>query len=220
MGIGIAQVAATAGLTVLLFDVNQQVLTQSVSAMTQRLRKRVTQGKAEAKATESIIENITVVQNLSQLANAQLVIEAIAEKLEIKQAIFNDLEAICSEKTIFASNTSSLSITAIASQLKHPERLAGLHFFNPAPVMKLVEVVRGLETSDHVISQLKILTKSFGKVPVICRSTPGFIVNRVARPFYAETLRALEEQIGSPATLDCAIRDAGGFAMYHYNLLT
>lgn len=213
MGIGIAQVAATAGLTVLLFDVNQQVLTQSISAMAQRLRKRVTQGKAEAKATESIIENITVVQNLSQLANAQLVIEAIAEKLEIKQAIFNDLEAICSEKTIFASNTSSLSITAIASQLKHPERLAGLHFFNPAPLMKLVEVVRGLETSDHVISQLKILTQSFGKVPVICRSTPGFIVNRVARPFYAETLRALEEQIGSPATLDCAIRDAGGFAM-------
>ena len=133
MGIGIAQVAATAGLTVLLFDVNQQVLTQSVSAMTQRLRKRVTQGKAEAKATESIIENITVVQNLSQLANAQLVIEAIAEKLEIKQAIFNDLEAICSEKTIFASNTSSLSITAIASQLKHPERLAGLHFLTPPP---------------------------------------------------------------------------------------
>lgn len=213
MGIGIAQVAASAGLRVLLFDVNQDVLNHSLSTMTLRLRKRVEQGKAKPEVTEAIIAKIAVAKSLSALSDAQLVIEAVAEKLEIKQAIFSELEGICNEKTIFASNTSSLSITAIGKQLTHPERLAGLHFFNPAPVMKLVEVIRGLETSDTVTKQLKELTLSFGKVPVVCRSTPGFIVNRVARPFYAETLRALEEQIASPATLDSAIRDAGGFAM-------
>lgn len=213
MGIGIAQVAATAGLTVLLFDVNQDVLTRSLDTMTQRLRKRVEKGKAESKTTEALIANIHVAQHLSELSSAQLVIEAVAEKLAIKQSIFGELEGICHKSTIFASNTSSLSITAIGCQLEHPERLAGLHFFNPAPVMKLVEVIRGLETSPEVIEQLKALTLSWGKVPVICRSTPGFIVNRVARPFYAETLRALEEQVGSPATLDSVLRDAGGFAM-------
>lgn len=213
MGIGIAQVAATAGLTVLLFDINQEALAHALSTMTQRLRKRVEQGKADAKVTEDIIGNITATQSLPELANAQLVIEAVVEKLDVKHAIFGELEGICHESTIFASNTSSLSITAIGRQLKHPERLAGLHFFNPAPVMKLVEVIRGLETSPEVIDQLKALTLSFGKIPVVCRSTPGFIVNRIARPFYAETLRALEAQIGSPATLDSAMREAGGFTM-------
>lgn len=213
MGIGIAQVAATAGLTVLLFDMNQDVLTRSLNTMAQRLRKRVEQGKAESKTAEALIANIHVANSLSELSSAQLVIEAVAERLTIKQAIFAELEDICRESTIFASNTSSLSITAIGCHLKHPERLAGLHFFNPAPVMKLVEVIRGLETSLEVIEQLKALTLSWGKVPVICRSTPGFIVNRVARPFYAETLRALEEQVASPATLDSVLRDAGGFAM-------
>ncbi|MEQ5678918.1 3-hydroxyacyl-CoA dehydrogenase [Providencia rettgeri] len=213
MGIGIAQVAASAGLRVLLFDVNQEVLRHSLTEMTQWLNKRVEQGKAQAVATKEMLNCISVAQSLPELSEAQLVIEAVAEKLEVKQTIFSELEGICNEKTIFASNTSSLSITAIGRQLTHPERLAGLHFFNPAPVMKLVEVIRGLETSDTVIKQLKELTLSFGKVPVICRSTPGFIVNRVARPFYAETMRALEEQIASPATLDSAIRDAGGFAM-------
>ncbi|MGG4609602.1 3-hydroxyacyl-CoA dehydrogenase [Providencia sp. Me31A] len=213
MGIGIAQVAASAGLRVLLFDVNQEVLQHSLTEMAKRLHKRVEQGKAQTATTIELINRITVAESLPELSEAQLVIEAVAEKLDIKQAIFGELEGICSEKTIFASNTSSLSITAIACQLTHPERLAGLHFFNPAPVMKLVEVIRGLETSDSAIKQLQELTLLFGKVPVVCRSTPGFIVNRVARPFYAETLRALEEQVGTPATLDCAIRDAGGFAM-------
>ncbi|WP_265693434.1 3-hydroxyacyl-CoA dehydrogenase [Providencia rustigianii] len=213
MGIGIAQVAASAGLQVQIFDVNSHVLQQSLAALSARLRKRVSQGKAESHTTEATLARIQVAHHLSELSAADLVIEAVAEKLEIKQAIFGELEAICRENTIFASNTSSLSITAIASQLIHPERMAGLHFFNPAPVMKLVEVIRGLETADVVIDTLKALALSFNKEPVICRSTPGFIVNRVARPFYAETLRALEEKIANPATLDSAIRDAGGFSM-------
>ena len=213
MGIGIAQVAANAGLHVQLFDMNAQVLQQSVTALTVRLRKRVEQGKADAKSTEETLSRLHVVDNLAALTSADLVIEAVAEKLSVKQAIFSELEGICRENTIFASNTSSLSITAIASVLKRPERMAGLHFFNPAPVMKLVEVIRGLDTAENVIECLKKLTLAFNKIPVICRSTPGFIVNRVARPFYAETLRALEEQVGTPATLDSVIRDAGGFSM-------
>ncbi|HHR5882279.1 TPA: 3-hydroxyacyl-CoA dehydrogenase [Providencia alcalifaciens] len=213
MGIGIAQVAASAGLQVQLFDVNAQVLQQSLAALTTRLRKRVEQGKADAKSTEETLAHLHVADSLAALADADLVIEAVAEKLAIKQAIFSELEGICRESTIFASNTSSLSITAIASVLKHPERMAGLHFFNPAPVMKLVEVICGLETAENVVKTLKTLTLTFNKIPVICRSTPGFIVNRVARPFYAETLRALEELVGNPATLDSVMRDAGGFSM-------
>lgn len=213
MGIGIAEVAASAGLTVLLFDVNHEVANRSIATLHSRLRKRVQQGKADAQATENMLLRITLTQSLPELSTAQLVIEAVAEQLTIKQAIFGELEGICDENTIFASNTSSLSITAIGRQLKYPERLAGLHFFNPAPVMKLVEIIRGKETADIVIETLKTLTLSLGKVPVLCRSTPGFIVNRVARPFYAEALRALEEQIGTPATLDSAMRDAGGFSM-------
>lgn len=213
MGIGIAQVAASAGHTVLLFDINTQALNKAKQSLTERLNKRVQQGKADAQTTEALLARITLVHTMADLAPAQLVIEAVAEKLTIKQAIFSELEGICKENTLFASNTSSLSITAIASQLKHPERFAGLHFFNPAPIMKLVEVIRGRETASAVIEQLKNLAVAWGKIPVISRSTPGFIVNRVARPFYAETLRALEEQIANPATLDSVLRDAGGFSM-------
>lgn len=213
MGIGIAQVAASAGHTILLFDINTQALNKAKQSLTERLNKRVQQGKADAQTTEALLARITLVHTMADLAPAQLVIEAVAEKLTIKQAIFSELEGICKENTLFASNTSSLSITAIASQLKHPERFAGLHFFNPAPIMKLVEVIRGRETASAVIEQLKNLAVAWGKIPVICRSTPGFIVNRVARPFYAETLRALEEQIANPATLDSVLRDAGGFSM-------
>lgn len=213
MGIGIAQVAANAGHNVLLFDINAQALDAAKQSLTERLNKRVQQGKMPAQAATSLLSRLTLVHNTAELAPAQLVIEAVAEKLTIKQAIFNQLEEICHQNTLFASNTSSLSITAIASQLKHPERFAGLHFFNPAPVMKLVEVVRGRETAESVVNQLKALSLAWGKVPVVCRSTPGFIVNRVARPFYAETLRALEERIAAPATLDSVLRDAGGFAM-------
>ncbi|MEQ4621966.1 3-hydroxyacyl-CoA dehydrogenase [Providencia vermicola] len=213
MGIGIAQVAASCGHTVLLFDINPQALEQAKHSLTERLNKRVQQGKADAQATKQLLARITLVNTMAELAPAQLVIEAVAEKLAIKQSIFSELEAICQKNTLFASNTSSLSITAIASQLKYPERFAGLHFFNPAPIMKLVEVIRGRETSNTVIEQLKSLALSWGKTPVICRSTPGFIVNRVARPFYAETMRALEEQVGDPPTLDSVVRDAGGFSM-------
>lgn len=213
MGIGIAQVAAAAGHPVKLFDIALPAASRALEQLGQRLRKRVEAGKADAHSTETLLGNIQLTDSLGDLADSNLVIEAVAEKLAIKQSLFRDLEAICSPEALFASNTSSLSITAIASALEHPQRMAGLHFFNPAPLMKLVEIVGGLETSPETLSSLQALAQHWGKHSVVCRSTPGFIVNRVARPFYAETLRALEEQIADPATLDSVLRDAGGFAM-------
>ncbi|RZV02346.1 UNVERIFIED_ORG: 3-hydroxybutyryl-CoA dehydrogenase [Serratia quinivorans] len=213
MGIGIAQVAASAGHQVQLFDIAASAAQQALNVLGQRLRQRVTAGKADAANTEALLARIQPVDVLSQLADSELVIEAVAEKLPIKQSLFRDLEALCSPATLFASNTSSLSITAIAGALQHPQRLAGLHFFNPAPLMKLVEIVSGLDTSAETVATLQVLTQQWGKQSVLCRSTPGFIVNRVARPFYAETLRALEEHVADATTLDSVMRDAGGFAM-------
>lgn len=213
MGIGIAQLAATAGQQVKLFDIAQPAAAQAVEQLAQRLHQRVAAGKADATETDALLANIQLAHSLHQVADCQLVIEAVAETLTIKQQLFCDLEAICSPSTLLASNTSSLSITAIASKLQHPHRVAGLHFFNPVPLMKLVEIVNGLETSPETVHLLQTLVQHWGKISVVCRSTPGFIVNRVARPFYAETLRALEEQIADAATLDAVLRDAGGFAM-------
>lgn len=213
MGMGIAQVAATAGHSVKLFDIALPAAARALEQLGRRLRQRVEAGKADAQATEVLLANIQLANSLNELADSSLVIEAVAEKLEIKQSLFRDLEAICSPSTLFASNTSSLSITAIASALQHPQRMVGLHFFNPAPLMRLVEIVSGLETSPETLNTLQTLAQRWGKHSVFCRSTPGFIVNRVARPFYGEALRALEEQIAEPATLDAVLRDAGGFAM-------
>ncbi|MBD2814750.1 3-hydroxyacyl-CoA dehydrogenase [Xenorhabdus sp. Flor] len=213
MGIGIAQVAAQAGHTVLLFDVNSEAAQCALDTLHTRLHQRVEAGKADAGKTQALLQRITLVDSLHSLEPSALVIEAIIEKLEAKQDLFRQLESLCSEQTIFASNTSSLSITAIACVLEAPQRMAGLHFFNPAPLMKLVEIVQGLETSPQTIAILKRLVIDWQKQPVICRSTPGFIVNRIARPFYAEALRALEEQIASPATLDAVMKNSGGFAM-------
>ncbi|MDX7986089.1 3-hydroxyacyl-CoA dehydrogenase [Xenorhabdus sp. 12] len=213
MGIGIAQVAAQAGHTVLLFDMDSTAARHALDGLHARLHQRVEAGKAEAGPTEALLQRITPVDSLQALAPCALVIEAIIEQLEAKQELFRQLGTICSAKALFASNTSSLSITAIARAVPTPQRMAGLHFFNPAPLMKLVEIVQGLETSPQTVMTLKALISGWKKQPVICRSTPGFIVNRIARPFYAEALRALEEQVATPATLDAVMKESGGFAM-------
>ncbi|BEL95213.1 3-hydroxyacyl-CoA dehydrogenase PaaC [Serratia marcescens] len=213
MGIGIAQVAAAAGHPVRLFDIAPAAAQRAIDELARRLRQRVDGGKADANTTEALLARLERADSLEQLADSALVIEAVAENLTIKQSLFRDLEAICSPTALFASNTSSLSITAIAGALQHPQRMAGLHFFNPAPLMKLVEIVSGLETGAETLAALQALAQRWGKQSVVCRSTPGFIVNRVARPFYAETLRALEERVADAATLDAVMRDAGGFAM-------
>ena len=155
-----------------------------------RLRQRVNDGKADAAPTEALLARLECADSLEQLADCTLVIEAVAENLAIKQALFRDLEALCSPTTLFTSNTSSLSITAIAGALKHPARMAGLHFFNPAPLMKLVEIVSGPETGAETLAALQALAQRWGKQSVVCRSTPGFIVNRGAAVLCRNPARA------------------------------
>ena len=213
MGAGIVEVAASAGHPVRLYDISAEAITRAIDGIRQRLESRVNRGKLSAEQAQALLTRITPATELNQLADAQLVIEAASERLEIKQALFSQLAEICSPSTLLTSNTSSISITAIAAGIKHPERVAGLHFFNPAPVMKLVEVVSGLATSAEVVEQLCACVSRWGKQAVRCRSTPGFIVNRVARPYYAEAWRALEEQVASAEVIDAALRDGGGFPM-------
>lgn len=213
MGAGIAEVAAAAGHPVLLYDIAAEALTRAVEGIRQRLAARVARGKLTADQADALVARLVPVTELAALSDAWLVIEAASERPDVKKALFNQLAAICSPSTLLTSNTSSISITAIAADVRHPERVAGLHFFNPAPVMKLVEVVSGLATSPEVVEQLCRRVTAWGKQPVRCRSTPGFIVNRVARPFYAEAWRALEEQVAPPAVIDAALRDGGGFPM-------
>ncbi|HFZ1086632.1 3-hydroxyacyl-CoA dehydrogenase [Klebsiella oxytoca] len=213
MGAGIAEVAAAAGHPVLIFDIDPEAVVRAIDGIGQRLASRVSRGKLAAGQAEARLTRLSPAEDLSALARAELVIEAASERLDVKKALFKQLAEICSPSTLLVSNTSSISITAIAAGVAHPERIAGLHFFNPAPVMKLVEVVSGLATSAEVVEQLCQRVCAWGKQPVRCRSTPGFIVNRVARPFYAEAWRALEEQVAAPEVIDAALRDGGGFPM-------
>ena len=219
MGAGIAQVAAVAGHPVLLFDNRAQAAQQAVEGLRGQLGKLADKGKLSAAAAQAAGQRLQAANHLHDLAPAALVIEAIVENLPAKQALFAELETLVSAHCIFASNTSSLSITAIASRLQHPERLAGLHFFNPAPVMALVEVVSGLATSPQLADTLHATASAWGKTAVHAKSTPGFIVNRVARPFYAEALRLLTEGAADCATLDAVLREAGGFRMGPFALM-
>lgn len=213
MGAGIAQVAAQAGHPVKIYDIQPGAASRAIDNIATVLSARMAKGKLSESEKNVTVSRLHAANSLSDLADAALVIEAAAEQIDIKQAIFRDLAAVCSAQTIFASNTSSISITAIASGVEHPHRVAGMHFFNPAPVMKLVEVVSGLETAPAVLESLTTLALRWGKQPVRCHSTPGFIVNRVARPFYSEAWRALEENIAPAGVIDAALRDCGGFPM-------
>lgn len=213
MGAGIAEVAASYGHRVLIYDIASDAISRAVDGIRQRLDSRVARGKLSADASAQILARLNPATDIQALAAADLVIEAASERLEVKKALFKELAEICPPQTLLTSNTSSISVTAIAADIRHPERVAGLHFFNPAPVMKLVEVVSGLATSPETADALCELATNWGKQPVRCQSTPGFIVNRVARPFYSEAWRALEEQVAAPETIDAALRDGGGFPM-------
>ncbi|MBW9401598.1 3-hydroxyacyl-CoA dehydrogenase PaaC [Leclercia sp. EC_58] len=213
MGAGIAEVAASHGHPVLVYDINADAISRAIDAIRSRLESRVARGKLAAHDAEQTLQRLVPVTDIHALAKADLVIEAASEQMAVKKALFAELAEICPANTLLTSNTSSISITAIAADLHHPERVAGLHFFNPAPVMKLVEVVSGLATSGEVVEQLSELATRWGKQPVRCQSTPGFIVNRVARPYYAEAWRALEEQVAAPEVIDAALREGAGFPM-------
>ncbi len=219
MGAGIAQVAAQAGHPVRLYDNREGAAQAGIDGVRRQLEKRVARGKMTQAEVDAIIERMTPAASLAELADSRLVVEAIVENLEVKRGVFAELESLCGPDTLLTSNTSSLSITSIAAGLERPERVAGLHFFNPAPVMKLVEVISGLATDAEVAETLYATAAAWGKVPVHASSTPGFIVNRVARPFYAEGLRLLQEGAAAPATLDALLRQAGGFRMGPFELM-
>ncbi|MDP3536848.1 MAG: 3-hydroxyacyl-CoA dehydrogenase PaaH [Halomonas sp.] len=219
MGAGIAQVAAQAGHSVILHDNQPGAAKAGIDNIRRQLEKRVAKGKMIQGDVDNIMARLQPADAIDALADSHLVIEAIVENLEVKRQVFAQLEALCSPDTLLASNTSSLSITSIAANLERPERMAGLHFFNPAPVMKLVEVVSGLATTTDVADTLYDTAVAWGKVAVHASSTPGFIVNRVARPFYAEGLRLLQEGASDAATIDALLRQAGGFRMGPFELM-
>jgi 3-hydroxybutyryl-CoA dehydrogenase len=216
MGAGIAQVAAVAGHPVTVFDAREGAGTRAVAAIRERVARLVARGRLQLDPSSL---SLHVVGNLDELGAAQVVIEAVAEDLAVKHALFAGLEKVVTPACVLATNTSSLSPTAIAAGLSRPGRLVGLHFFNPAPVMPLVEVVSGLATDPAVAAAVTRLAEDWGKQVVQASATPGFIVNRVARPFYAEALRLAEERAASPATIDAVLTQAGGFKMGPFALM-
>lgn len=219
MGSGIAQVAATAGHQVLLFDTRAEVVDKAIATLLITLNKLVEKQKITFEKADQIKNNIHPAYKLEDLKNADLVIEAIIEQLHVKQELFRNLEVIVSTNAILASNTSSLSVTAIAASCNNSSRVIGLHFFNPAPLMPLVEVIPAMQTDVNLPLQLKQLMLDWNKVPVLAKDTPGFIVNRVARPFYGEALRICEEGIADHATIDWALKEFGGFKMGPFELM-
>lgn len=217
MGSGIAQVSAGAGFKTILYDVSKEIIQKASAKIENDLQALVVKQKISADKKESILRRFVFTSNINDCC-ADFVIEAVIEKLEVKTSLFNQLAAMNSDETILATNTSSLSVSAIAKEISKPERVAGLHFFNPAPIMKLVEVVKAEQTSDETISKLVELTKAFGKTPVVCKDSPGFIVNRVARPYYIESLRLIEEGIADFETID-RLLESRGFKMGPFKLM-
>lgn len=218
MGRGIAQVSALAGYEVIMYDIDDTVLQASLAQMHTSIDKGVARGKTDAEVAEKAKTAVSLTTSLAQAAQVDLVIEAAPEKLDLKRSIFAELEANAPEHTIFASNTSSLSINAIAGASNRPDRFIGLHFFNPAHIMKLVEIIKGDFTSPETTEACKLFTEKVGKTPVFCKDTPAFIVNRVARPFYGEAFRLLGENVADAPTIDKLMKSIG-FRMGPFELV-
>jgi 3-hydroxybutyryl-CoA dehydrogenase len=217
MGSGIAQVAATVGFRTVVYDLNEAVLEKAKDKIEKDLQTLVGKQKITKEKKEAIGRQIQFTPLINQCL-ADLVIEAVVERPEVKISLFNQLAAFNPAETIFATNTSSLSVSTLAKEIVHPERVAGLHFFNPAPLMKLVEVVRGDQTSPEVVDALVQLARKLGKEPVVCKDAPGFIVNRVARPYYIESLRLVEEGLAGFETID-RLLESKGFRMGPFKLM-
>ena len=219
MGAGIAQVAAQNGCEVVLVDQSQEMLTKSEISLDKVLSRLVEKGTLTEDEKINIQGRISYSTDVRDFKYAKLVIEAIVEKLDVKHKVFADLERIVSNECVLASNTSSLSIASIGSVLQNPSRVIGIHFFNPAPLMPLVEIIPAVQTAEATLDFTKELIKSWKKVGVLCKDTPGFIVNRVARPFYGEALKIYEEGIADFATIDWAMTQIGGFRMGPFTLM-
>lgn len=219
MGSGIAQVAAAAGHNVVICDNHTLALSRAGKSIQASLKILVEKGKLTDADAYSLFSRIKFTDHMSDYRHCSIVIEAIVEDIEQKQIAFKSMEATVDESTIIASNTSSLSISAMGANLKHPERILGVHFFNPAQVMRLVEIIPALQTKPEVVEKAQKLINSWGKTTVIAKDTPGFIVNRVARPYYGEALRIADEGIADCATIDWAMRDLAGFRMGPFELM-
>lgn len=219
MGSGIAQVAATAGCAVKIYDTNFEAIARSREALGKTLLMLLEKGKIDVAEKERISNCISYVNTLEDLYDADLVIEAIVENLEVKRKLFAELEEVVSTDTILASNTSSLSIASIAASCKKSDRVIGIHFFNPAPLMQLVEVIPAVQTSTKILDKTVRIIADWKKTVAVAKDTPGFIVNRVARPFYGEALRIYEEDKADFATIDWAMKTFGGFRMGPFELM-
>jgi len=219
MGSGIAQIAATKGLEVCLYDSFDGAIERSKHKLIKILNRLVEKNRISEKDNQDILDRINFTKNINEIEGSSLVIEAIIEDLEVKKEIFSKLEKLVDDKCIIASNTSSLSIASIAAACKISERVVGIHFFNPAPLMPLVEIIPAIQTSDETLFFVKDIIDSWGKVTVLAKDTPGFIVNRLARPFYGEALRIYEEGIADFATIDWAMKEIGGFRMGPFELM-
>ncbi|ARK28908.1 3-hydroxyacyl-CoA dehydrogenase NAD-binding domain-containing protein [Halalkalibacter krulwichiae] len=218
MGAGIVQLLIQNGHPTVMFDINQEAVDRARTGIEARLERLVEKQKISVNELTLAKELLESTTDINAFKDCQLVIEAAPEKIGIKRSIFQQLEEICAEDTILATNTSSLSITEISGQIKKPTRVAGLHFFNPAPIMPLVEVIQGLKTSPEVTETLIDFAKKINKNPVVCKDTPGFIVNRVARPFYNEALRIMNDQVASVEQIDRIMKGAGNFKMGPFEL--
>lgn len=218
MGTGIAQVAATAGHLVVVYDNNAESLGRAKHNLAITFARLVEKQKLSAEQAHKIVSRITFAEHAMHLHDCNLIIEAIVENLDVKKQVFALLEKTTEGKCVLASNTSSLSITSIGAACAHPQRVAGIHFFNPAPLMPLVEIIPGIATDPAITDACKRLIESWGKICVLCKDTPGFIVNRIARPFYGEAMRIYEEGLADIATIDWALREKGGFKMGPFEL--
>jgi 3-hydroxybutyryl-CoA dehydrogenase len=219
MGSGIAQVAATAGHEVMLFDTNPEALQKASEKLQKILNRLVEKGRIDDPTAKAIFGRIYFIDNMKTFADCGMVIEAIIENLEIKKSVFTELESVVSKDCILATNTSSLSVASITAACKNPSRVIGIHFFNPAPLMKLVEIIPAIQTSNETKETSRKLIDSWGKLTVLAKDTPGFIVNRVARPFYGEALRIYEEGLADIPTIDWAMTEIGGFRMGPFTLM-
>jgi 3-hydroxybutyryl-CoA dehydrogenase len=222
MGAGIAQVAASYGHPVLITDAQPAAIERGLAGIARALQREVDKGRMSAEDAQTIRARVRVIDSsggYAGLSGCDMVIEAVVERLEVKQEVFRTLEDSVTDTCILATNTSSLSIASIAASCEHPERVLGVHFFNPATMMPLVEIVPGLRSDPAVVATARGVVDSWGKTTVVAADTPGFIVNRIARPYYGEALRQLEEGIADTATIDWAMKELGGFRMGPFELM-
>ncbi|MEK7210710.1 MAG: 3-hydroxyacyl-CoA dehydrogenase NAD-binding domain-containing protein [Candidatus Binatota bacterium] len=219
MGAGIAQVTAQAGLETLLYDVSQEFIDKGLGRIRGFLQRSRERGKLTTEREQQILARLSPSLKLEDFEGCSLIIEAVPEKLELKREVFKKLDAICGPETLLATNTSSFSVTAIAGAAQRPERVLGMHFFNPPPLMALVEVIQGDRTSSSTMDRATSIVREMGKTPVRAKDTPGFIVNRIARPFYNEALRILGDGGVTVEIVDRIMKGAGGFPMGPFELM-